>query len=71
MSDDKLTVVDIIAMLILGIALIAAFFVWERHVINNTTRPPLMRLKLWTRSKGRLAAVYAIGFTSWMGFSVS
>lgn len=71
MSDDKLTVVDIIAMLILGIALIAAFFVWERHVINNTTRPPLMRLKLWTRAKGRLAAVYAIGFTSWMGFSVS
>lgn len=26
---------------------------------------------LWTRAHGRLAAVYMIGFVSWMGFVVS
>ncbi len=61
---------DIIALLIISILLIAAFFLWERHVINNTSRPPLMRLQLWTRAKGRLAAMYFIGFVSWMGFVV-
>lgn len=40
-------------------------------MINGTSRPPLIRLKLFTRAKGRLAAVYAIGFISWMGFNVN
>jgi hypothetical protein len=62
---------DIIVLLIVGVILVAAFFFWERHVVNNTTRPPLMRLALWTRAHGRLAAVYMIGFVSWMGFVVS
>ncbi len=51
--------------------MIASFFFWEHHVINGTSRPPLIRLKLFTRAKGRLAAVYAIGFISWMGFNVN
>ena len=51
--------------------LIAAFFVWEKYVAVKTSRPPLMRLELWTRANGRLAAVYMIGFVSWMGFVVS
>lgn len=29
-----------------------------------------MRLQLWTRANGKLAAVYMIGFVSWMGFVV-
>ncbi|WVQ98642.1 hypothetical protein IAU59_005773 [Kwoniella sp. CBS 9459] len=58
----------IIALLIVGVLLIVAFFFWEKHVIDKTTRPPLMRLQLWTRAKGRLAAVYFIGFVAWMGF---
>jgi hypothetical protein len=66
-----LPIQDIIALLIIGVFLVIAFFLWERHVVYNTTRPPLMRLQLWTRANGRLAAVYAIGCTSWMGFSVS
>lgn len=66
----KLTA-DIIVLLVVGVILVGAFFLWEHHVINKTTRPPLMRLALWTRAKGRLAAVYMIGFVSWMGFTVS
>jgi hypothetical protein len=62
---------DIIAMLILGVLFIVGFFLWERHVVYKTTRPPLMRLQLWTRANGRLASVYFIGFVSWMGFVVS
>ena len=30
--------------------------------------PPLMRISLWTRANGRLAAVMIIGFTIWCGF---
>jgi len=59
--------VDIIALLIITILMIASCFFWERHVINNTSRPPLIRLKLFTRASGRPASVYAIGFISWMG----
>lgn len=62
-------VVDIIALIIISVLLIAAFFVWEHHVEKRTTRPPLMSLALWTRSKGKLAAVYLIGGISWMGFT--
>ncbi|OCF35415.1 efflux protein [Kwoniella heveanensis BCC8398] len=58
----------IIALLIIGFLLIVGFFFWEKYVIDKTTRPPLMRLQLWTRAKGRLAAVYFIGFVAWMGF---
>ncbi|KAL7425106.1 hypothetical protein Q5752_000794 [Cryptotrichosporon argae] len=58
----------IIALLIVGVLSIVAFFFWERHVIAQTSRPPLMRLALWTRARGKLAAVYFIGFVSWMGF---
>lgn len=61
---------DIIALLIVSILMIIAFFFWERHVINDTSRPPLIRLKLFTRAKGRLASVYFIGFMTWMGFVV-
>lgn len=65
---DRLT--DVLALLIIGFFLVVAFFFWERYIINNTTRPPLMRLQLWTRAKGRLASVYFIGFVAWMGFTV-
>ncbi|OCF39472.1 efflux protein [Kwoniella heveanensis CBS 569] len=58
----------IIVLLILGPFLIVAFFFWEKHIIDKTTRPPLMRLQLWTRARGRLASVYLVGFLSWLGF---
>ena len=63
--------IDIIMLLILGVLLVACFFFWENHVTTKTSRPPLMSPALWTRAHGRLAAVYMIGFVSWMGFVVS
>lgn len=62
-------ILDIIALLVISILMIASFFLWEHHVEKRTTRPPLMRLALWTRAKGKLAATYFIGGISWMGFS--
>jgi hypothetical protein len=61
---------DIIALLIISVLLVSSFFFWEYHVTYRTTRQPLMRLALWTRAKGRLAAVYFIGFVAFMGFIV-
>ncbi|TXT15777.1 hypothetical protein VHUM_00280 [Vanrija humicola] len=58
----------IIVLLILSVFFIATFFFWENYVETKTTRPPLMRLGLWTRSRGKLAATYAIGCITWIGF---
>jgi len=62
--------VDILFLLIVGFACTASFFFWEHYIQTKTTRPPLMRLQLWTRAKGKLATVYMIGCVSWMGFVV-
>ncbi|WVW83188.1 hypothetical protein I302_105206 [Kwoniella bestiolae CBS 10118] len=61
----------IITFIVLGVALIIAFFLWERRVQRIGSKPPLMRLQLWTRANGRLAAVYFIGFSAWMSFSTA
>jgi hypothetical protein len=60
---------DVIALLVISVVSIALFFAWEWYVENKTTRPPLMRLALWTRARGKLAATYMIGGISWMGFT--
>ncbi|WWC90113.1 uncharacterized protein L201_005046 [Kwoniella dendrophila CBS 6074] len=59
----------IIIFIILGVGLLIAFFLWEKRVINKQIKPPLMRLQLFTRSNGRLSAVYFIGFASWFTFT--
>ncbi|WWC69543.1 uncharacterized protein I206_103485 [Kwoniella pini CBS 10737] len=59
----------IIIFIILGVLLLVAFFLWEKRVIDKGNKPPLMRLQLWTRSNGRLSAVYFIGFSAWLSFS--
>ncbi|WVN85266.1 uncharacterized protein L203_100411 [Cryptococcus depauperatus CBS 7841] len=58
----------ITALLIVGILLKIDFFIWEKYIMEKTIRPPLMRLQLWTRAKGRFAAVYFFGFVSIIGF---
>lgn len=68
----------IIACLIIGILLIAAFLAWEYHlekVLNDPHRtkstwtpPPLMKLSLWARARGQLAVVLIIAFLNWCGF---
>lgn len=69
----------IIALLIVGVIMIALFLVWEwkleRIIDDDPTRaesmwtpPPLMRLSLWTRAKGRMAVILAIAFLNWSAF---
>lgn len=69
---------DIIALLIIGVILVGIFLVWENHLekaldIPNKpksiwTPPPLMKLSLWARAKGRMAVILAIAFLNWSGF---
>jgi len=68
----------IIALLIIGILLIAAFLVWEAYLeraeklpgarTSVWTPPPLMRLSVWGRAKGKLAVMLVIGFLEWCSF---
>ncbi|KAH7884855.1 major facilitator superfamily domain-containing protein [Phlebopus sp. FC_14] len=68
----------IIALLIVGVILVGIFLAWENHlekVLDGPeatktmwTPPPLMRLSLWTRAKGRMSAMLAIAFLNWCGF---
>ncbi|KAK0199427.1 putative efflux transporter [Desarmillaria ectypa] len=62
----------IIALLLVGIGLIVAFFFWQRYLEDkhNTKSsqwcsPPLMRSSLWTRAGGRVAATFIITLLTW------
>ena len=60
------------AILISGVSLIVGFVLWEDHLGRQTTFPPLMRLDIWTRARGKFAAIQIIqflemsSFMSWM-----
>lgn len=59
---------DIIALLVLSVIGIGCFVAWEYHLEQRTTFPPLMRLTLWTRAKGRFAVMQLVGFFTWIAF---
>ncbi|KAF7312532.1 MFS general substrate transporter [Mycena indigotica] len=60
----------IVALLILGVLLLAAFIFWQYYLEKNseTQRPPLMKLSMWTRAKGKFAVMQAIAFFQWASF---
>ncbi|KAF7327956.1 Glycoside hydrolase family 38 protein [Mycena kentingensis (nom. inval.)] len=60
----------IIALLILGVLLLAAFLFWQRYLEKNreTQRPPLMKLSMWSRAKGKFAVMQSIAFFQWAAF---
>ncbi|KAG2073084.1 MFS general substrate transporter [Suillus decipiens] len=69
----------IIALLVLGVMMLALFLVWEwrleRIIDENPSRamsmwtpPPLMKVSLWTRAKGRMAVILVIAFLNWSAF---
>jgi hypothetical protein len=71
---------DIIALLIVGVLLVAAFLYWQTvldklqqraidgHEVPWWAAPPLVRPGLWTRAKGKLAAMMAVAFLNWCCF---
>lgn len=68
----------IIVLLIVGIIMVSLFLVWERYLeqfMDDPSRtpsawtpPPLMKLSLWTRAKGRMAVILVIAFLNWCAF---
>ncbi|KAJ7621900.1 MFS general substrate transporter [Mycena polygramma] len=60
----------IIALLIVSILLLAVFLLWQHYLEKNegTRRPPLMKLTLWSRAKGKFAVMQAIAFFQWAAF---
>jgi hypothetical protein len=62
----------------MGVVMIGLFLSWQHNLekIHNDpespysvlTPPPLMRLSLWTRANGRIAAMMMIAFTNWCAF---
>lgn len=69
---------DIIVLSIVGIIIVSLFLLWERYlerVMDDPSRtpsawtpPPLMKLSLWTRAKGRMAVILAIAFLNACAF---
>ncbi|KAG8732051.1 hypothetical protein FRC11_000928 [Ceratobasidium sp. 423] len=45
------------------------FIYWEHYLETHTTRPPLMSLGLWTRAKGKFAAIQLVVFFDWSCFT--
>ncbi|THH29111.1 hypothetical protein EUX98_g5075 [Antrodiella citrinella] len=79
-APDQWRTAYIIALLIIGVFLVALFLVWQWHlerpevrkVYSRWTPPPLMKLSLWKRGSGRLASLLVVifclnaGFQSWI-----
>ena len=72
----------IIAFLVIGVMLLVLFVLWQHYLekIHDDfiaaarapnkwwTPPPLMRLSIWTRMKGRMAVMLWIAFLEWCSF---
>ena len=76
---DAVASVDIIALLVVGVFLVALFVAWERYLENVHTDPaqdsqrwwtppPLMPVSIWARGNGKFAAVLAVAFVEWCAF---
>jgi len=59
-------------LLIVGVFLVAVFVFWEVYLDKHSTYPPLVRLGIFTRARGKFAAIQGIiffqfcAFMSWM-----
>ncbi|KAJ7273761.1 MFS general substrate transporter [Mycena rebaudengoi] len=65
----------IIALLIVGVLFLVMFILlqwylekWYLERSDGAHPPPLMKLSLWTRAKGKFAVVQAIAFLEWAAF---
>jgi MFS family permease len=68
----------IIALLVLGVVLLAVFVLWQHYLerVHETpetaqawwTPPPLMKVSVWTRSNWRMAVILCIAFFEWSSF---
>ncbi|KAH7332782.1 MFS general substrate transporter [Rhizoctonia solani] len=56
-------------VLVISVLLLGCFIYWEHYLETRTNRPPLMRLGLWTRAKGKFAAIQLVVFFNWSCFT--
>ena len=62
---------DIIALLVVGVVMLLAFFAWQRYLelgAETGRRPPLVKLSMFTRANGKFAVTQCIAFLEWSAF---
>ena len=65
---------DIIALLIVGVLLLAMFIYWQHYLEKNYkpdgtgATPPLLKLSMWSRANGKFAVMQSIAFLEWAAF---
>jgi Na+/melibiose symporter-like transporter len=57
-----LTTADVPVVLVLSLILLVVFMLWERHLENNTTFPPIAKFSLFTRHRYRFTALMGCAF---------
>ncbi|PFH49993.1 hypothetical protein AMATHDRAFT_62010 [Amanita thiersii Skay4041] len=77
-APDRWATSYIIACLVIGCLLVGLFLVWQWYLekVQNTpnmpysvwTPPPLMKLSLWSRGKGRFSVIMVIALLTWCTF---
>ncbi|PCH40218.1 efflux transporter [Wolfiporia cocos MD-104 SS10] len=78
MASDGWRTGYIIALLILGVISLVLYVVWERFLeraqaTGSTswwTPPPIMKVSLWARAKGKLAVIFVLAFLEYGSFIV-
>ncbi|OBZ72345.1 hypothetical protein A0H81_07346 [Grifola frondosa] len=67
----------IIAFIVVGVVLLALFIFWEQYLEQAQadpsrrawwTPPPVMKVSIWTRANGKLAALLLVVFLEWCSF---
>ncbi|THV03627.1 MFS general substrate transporter [Dendrothele bispora CBS 962.96] len=59
----------IISLLIIGVFFLLVFLLWQHWLEKHYgAQAPLMKLSLWSRSKGKFAVMQSIAFMEWAGF---
>lgn len=74
---------DIIALIVVGVVLLIAFVLWEHYLevcmdmesekdVETTasfwTPPPLMRISIWSRARGKLGVMLVVACVDWCSF---
>lgn len=74
-TDNSCSDTDIIALLIVGVVFLSCFVLWELYLerieadierfSSKWTPPPLLKISIWKRSRGRFAAMQMIACVNW------
>lgn len=78
-----ISLLDIIALIVVGVIFLITFALWEHHLevcmdmesekdsettASFWTPPPLMRISIWSRSRGKLGVMLVVACVDWCSF---